>query len=137
MTRLLIIPVLLLALLLAGCGSGKKQRLAGNCAGHAPTLRRIPTLPGNFPNAHGIDYTGLKHLGSTTIATGFIDGSLGQAHRSFHDALKSTAGYRITHEQQGTAGSVVDFKGNGNTGEVKMTQECRTRTDVMITIRPA
>jgi hypothetical protein len=51
--------------------------------------------------------------------------------------VKSAAGYTVTKNEQDVADAEVNFNGAGNSGQVKLLQECKSRTTVTITIRPA
>jgi hypothetical protein len=107
--------------------------------GPAPTARiATPTLPGKFPNAKGLVYTGLRQDGPTTVVEGFTAGtSIGDAHTLFATTIRNTPGFQVTHEEQDAGDSEVNFRGNGRSGQVKMVQGCKSRTTVTITIRPA
>jgi hypothetical protein len=96
-----------------------------------------PKLPGNFPDANGIVYTGVKEDGPSTIASGYLNLTISPAHQAYSKAIANANGYTITKEEQDAADSEVNFEGNGRSGQVKMVQACKTRTTVTITIRPA
>jgi hypothetical protein len=100
-------------------------------------MATAPTLPGNFPDAQGITYTGVKKDGPTTIASGYLPDTIGPAHDAYVSAVKNAPGYTVTHEEQDVADSEVNFTGSGNSGQVKLLQTCKDRTEVTITIRPA
>jgi hypothetical protein len=141
MTRLAAAALLTaLALLVAACepfGDEDKENLKKDC-GAAPTqIASQPTLPGNFPDAKGIVYTGVKQDGPATVASGYLNLTIGPAHEAYSQAVKSADGYSVTKEEQDAADSEVNFEGNGKSGQVKMVQTCKDRTSVTITIRPA
>jgi hypothetical protein len=127
----------LLVLVAAACEDKDKEALDKACPQAAPAMKVKPTLPGGFPDAKGIIYTSVKKQGPTTVAAGYLAKTLTPAHEAYSNALKNTAGYSITHEEQDAADSEVNFKGNGKSGQVKMLQICKARTQVTITIRPA
>jgi hypothetical protein len=136
----LIALLALLVLALAACGENNdkdKAALKAPCLKAAPLMKHNPSLPGKFPNAVGMHYTGVTKDGPATVAAGFINAGIGDAHKAFHDAVSGAPGYKITHEEQDVADSEVNFSGNGQSGQVKMNQTCRSRTEVRITIRPA
>jgi hypothetical protein len=126
-----------LALVLAACGENDKEALDKACPQAAPAMQGVPKLPGKFPDAPGIVYTGIKTQGPTTVVTGYLSQTIGPAHKTYSTALKNAAGYGVTHEEQDAADSEVNFQGNGKSGQVKMLQICKARTKVTITIRPA
>jgi hypothetical protein len=122
---------------LVACGDKDKEGLTKACGITAPALKSVPNLPGNFPDATGVVYTGVKKTGPTTIATGYIDHEIGPAHDAYTSAVKGASGYAITKNEQDAADAEVNFTGAGNSGQVKLLQECKDRTTVTITIRPA
>ena len=129
-----------LALLVAACepfGDEDKENLKKDC-GAAPTqMTSHPNLPGKFPDAKGIVYTYVKQDGPATVASGYLNLTIGPAHQAYSKAVKSASGYTVTKEEQDAADSEVNFEGNGKSGQVKMVQTCKGRTSVTITIRPA
>jgi hypothetical protein len=129
-----------LALLFAACepfGDEDKENLKKACAGAPAPLDTHPTLPGEFPDAKGIVYTTVEKDGPATVASGYLNLTIGPAHQAYSEAIKSASGYSVTKEEQDAADSEVNFAGNGKSGQVKMVQTCNGRTSVTITIRPA
>lgn len=125
-------------LALAACGTEKdKEGLTKACGNTAPALEAVPKLPGKFPNAKGMTFTAVKKQGPTTVATGYVAQALDPAHAAFTTAVEGASGYTITKNEQDAADAEVNFSGAGNSGQVKLTQECKDRTNVTITIRPA
>jgi hypothetical protein len=133
---LALLPVCLFAL--SACGDDKdKEGLDRACGITEPALKTVPALPGRFPAAAGMVFTGVKKSGPTTVATGYIQETIGPAHDAYTSAVKGASGYSITKNEQDAADAEVNFSGAGNTGQVKLLQECKSRTKVTITIRPA
>jgi hypothetical protein len=123
---------------LVACGGEKdKEGLTKACGITEPAMKAVPTLPGKFPTAQGMTYTGVKKSGPTTVATGYIKQTIGPAHDAYTNAVKGASGYSITKNEQDVADAEVNFSGGGNSGQVKLLQECKSRTKVTITIRPA
>ena len=140
MKNLTIIPLLaVLVLALAACGGDDKEKaaLTKACPTARPRMKSTPTLPGKFPNIEGIVYTGVGKQGPATVATGYIAKAVGPAHEAYSNAVKGTAGYSVTKDEQDAADAEVNFTGAGNSGQVKLLQTCKRRTQVTITIRPA
>jgi hypothetical protein len=137
--KLTLIPLLaVVALALTACGDNKdKEALTKACPAAPAALAKAPALPGKFPDAHGITYTGVKKDGPSTIASGYLAAAIGPAHDAYVTAVKNAAGYAVTKEEQDVADAEVNFSGGGNSGQVKLLQTCRDRTQVTITIRPA
>ena len=128
------------ALAFAACepfGDKDKENLKKDCGAAPAQMASHPTLPGNFPDANGIVYTGVKEDGPSTVASGYLNLTIGPAHQAYSDAIKGASGYSVTKEEQDAADSEVNFEGNGKSGQVKMVQTCKSRTTVTITIRPA
>lgn len=137
-------PLPLIALLaaclvtVAACGGEKdKEGSTKACGTPEPAMKSPPNLPGNFPDAQGVVYTGLRKQGPTTVATGYINQTIGPARDAYTNAVNGASGYAVTKHEQDVADAEVNFTGAGNSGQVKLTQECRDRTNVTITIRPA
>lgn len=139
MTKLTFIPLLsVLALSLTACGGEKdKEALDKACPAAPAAMATAPTLPGNFPDAQGITYTGVSKDGPSTVATGYLADTIGPAHDAYVQAVKNASGYSVTKEEQDVADAEVNFTGAGNSGQVKLVQTCKDRTQVTITIRPA
>jgi hypothetical protein len=140
MKNLLLLPLLaLLVVVLAGCGDDDREKaaLTKACPAARPAMKSTPTLPGDFPNVRGITYTGVGKDGPTTVATGYVAQDLDAAHAAYSKAVKGAAGYNVTKDEQDAADAEVNFRGGGNSGQVKLLQTCKNRTQVTITIRPA
>jgi len=129
-----------LGLAVAGCGGGedKDKEAAGKPCGPAPAaMAGKPTLPPKFPTPSEVTYTGSKNEGPTTVVSGYWgDGDLTAAHHGYSSAFTS-AGYTVTHEEQDAADSEVNFTGSGKSGQVKLSQRCKDRIMLTVTIRPA
>ncbi len=134
---LALVPIFLFVLAACGDDDKDKEGLKKACGPAAPAMTTAPTLPGGFPTAQGMVYTASKKEGPTTIATGYINQTLGPAHDAYTTAVKNAPGYSITKNEQDEADAEVNFDGAGNSGQVKLLQACETRTTVTVTIRPA
>jgi hypothetical protein len=140
MMRFLLPAYAALVLLVSACepfGDDDKEGLKKDCGPAPAQIASHPTLPGRFPDANGIVYTGVKQDGPSTMASGYLNLTIGPAHQAYSSAIKNAAGYSVTKEEQDAADSEVNFEGNGKSGQVKLIQSCKTRTNVTITIRPA
>jgi len=104
--------------------------------GAAPVGHIQPRLPSRFPSPGGVIYTHEQQAGPARIVQGYLPTGVDKAHDAYLAAF-SRAGYAILREELDPADSEVDFSRSGITGEVKLVQECRSRTHVRITIRPA
>ena len=99
--------------------------------GAAPTARVSVAFP-----AAGSTYTRRSVAGPTTIVTGFRSGVVRDANPAYRDAL-AAAGYTILRSEIDPADSEVVFRNAATTGQVSITQECKSRVRLRITIRPA
>ena len=88
-----------------------------------------------FPSA-GSAYTHRTFEGPTTVVSGFRSGVVKDANAAYRGAL-AAAGYTILRSEIDAAESEVVFRNGKTTGRVSMTQECKSRVRLRITIRPA
>jgi hypothetical protein len=134
-------------LILAGgvaCGGKKKvaltadQKMLASACGPAPAaMAGQPTLPPSFPSPSEVIYTGVKTAGPTTIISGYWKSDLNTADNVYKSAMQSAAGYKITKAEHDIADAEVAFTGHAKSGQVKLSQRCKGRTLVAVTIRPA
>jgi hypothetical protein len=124
-------------LLATACELEPDKRRAKKACGTAPaTMTTKPKLPATFPVPAGVTYTSEKDAGPSTIVTAYRDGKVMDAWDAFKQSL-STNGYAVTKsDHEGVEGDVA-YAGGQTTGSVKLVQECRDRTKVTITVRPA
>jgi hypothetical protein len=127
----------MLLLLATACTLEPDKRRAKKACGQPPATMTVkPKLPPAFPTPNGVTYTSEKAAGPSTIVTGYLDGKVIDAWNSFTQSL-STNGYAVTKsDHEGVEGD-VNFEGGKSTGSVKLLQECKDRTRVTITVRPA
>ena len=98
--------------------------------GPAPTARASVAFP-----AAGSTYTERSLAGPTTVVTGFRRGVVREANAAYRRAL-AAAGDTILRSEVDPADSEVVFRNRTTTGQVSMTQECKSRVRLRITIRP-
>jgi MFS family permease len=98
--------------------------------GPEPTERAAVRFP-----AAGSAFTASRKAGPTTIVTGFRRGDVTEANRAFRAALPP-AGYTVVRSEVDPADSEVVFESASTSGEVALTQECRSRVRLRITLRP-
>jgi hypothetical protein len=125
-------------LLSAACGSEKKSeegKAEKECGAAPAAMAGQPTLPAKFPTPDKVTYTGQKKTGPSTMVDGYRDGELGEAFDDYKTAFGS-AGYDVTKDEKEEDDAEVNFAGGGSTGQVKMIQSCKDRTNLSITIRP-
>jgi len=99
--------------------------------GAAPTERVRVAFP-----AAGSTYTHRALQGPTTVVHGFRGGVVKDANAAYRDAL-AAAGYTILRSEIDPADSEVVFRNGATTGQVSLTQECKSRVRLRITIRPS
>jgi MFS family permease len=97
----------------------------------APTARVRVAFP-----AAGSTFTRRSVEGPTTVVSGFRPGVVKDANAAFQRAL-GAAGYTILRSEIDPADSEVVFRDRTTTGQVAITQECKSRVGLRITIRPA
>ncbi len=126
-----------LLLLATACTLEPDKRRAKKACGDPPSaLTKKPSLPPKFPTPSGVTYTAEKQAGPSTIVTGYLAGEIGNAFDAFQTSL-ATNGYAVTKTDHESVEAEVNYEGGNTTGQVKLLQECRDRTKVTITIRPA
>lgn len=118
-------------------GDKDKENLKKACDPAPAAMATKPTLPAGFPDAPGITYTGVRKDGPSTVASGYLNETLSPAHEAYAKAIKRASGFAVTKEEQDEADAEVNFSGNGRSGQVKLVQACKSRTNVTVTIRPA
>jgi MFS family permease len=104
--------------------------------GPAPAGRARPlSLPARFPRPAGVVYVSERRAGPTRIVQAFAAAGVKGGH-TLYVRLFPARGYEILRQELDPADSEIAFAGSGTTGQVKLTQECRDRTRVTITVRP-
>src|SRR5690242_14407741 len=96
-------PLVMAALALAGaaCGGDDKDKdAAGKACGPAPqVLATAPTMPGGFPTAAGVTWTGSRKDGPSTIVSGYRQGDVADGFAAWETAVKGASGWSITHDE--------------------------------------
>lgn len=124
-------------LLATACTLEPDKRRAKKACGEPPAaLTTPPPLPPKFPTPSNVTYTEQQDAGPTTIVTGYLPGEIGNAFDAFKQSL-ATNGYAVTKTDHESVEAEVNYEGGKATGQVKLLQECRDRTKVTITVRPA
>lgn len=127
------------ALVLTGCGKDSNTGSSGSadCPAASPALDQLPTMPEKFPVPDKVTYTSTEMAGPTTIIEGYWDGDLEDAYNGWKAAFPA-AGYDVTFDELEENDSEVNFDGFESNGQVKLERDdqCSTRTDVKVTIRP-
>jgi hypothetical protein len=113
-----------------------KRRAKKACGEPPAAMTATPSLPPKFPTPDGVTYTGAKDAGPSTIVTGYLPGEIDNAFEVWQKSL-ATNGYAVTKTDHESVEAEVNYEGGQTTGQVKLLQECRDRTKVTITIRPA
>ena len=125
-------------LAVAACGEEKENEQAGRACGPPPAaMSASPTLlPTDFPTPSRVTYTSEKSAGPAKIVTGYLDDDVDAAFDAYKEAL-GAGGYSVTKSEHEHVDAEVNFAGGSSTGQVKLLQECKDRTTVRITARPA
>jgi hypothetical protein len=130
--------LLLLASVLVGCGGGDKGEGAVEkpCPAAPAALASDPKLPPGFPSPSKVTYTDELEAGPSVIVKGYWDGDIDAAYEGYKDAFDGS-GYSVTKDEKEAEDAEVNFAGRGVSGQVKLLEPCKDRTDVAITIRPS
>jgi hypothetical protein len=131
----LVLAVLVVA---SGCGGEDKDKEgAGKACAPAPkALAGTPALPTGFPTVDGVTYTRNTKDGPSEIVSGYRNGDVGDAYDTFKSAVSGASGYSVTKSEHEDFDAEVNFAGGSKTGQVKLLQSCKDRTEVTITARP-
>jgi hypothetical protein len=142
MTSRLVLLLVLLTALLAGCGGGdKKEEAEGSDSGQAcsaapAAMPKQPQLATGFPSPSEVTYTEERDIGPSHIVEGYWDGDIESAFEGYKKSFDGTD-YSVTKEEREEVDAEVNFSGQGVSGQVKLLQLCKDRTDVSITTRPS
>jgi hypothetical protein len=134
-----VLLLVLLTGLLAGCGGGKSEEssAAGQACSAAPAaMPKQPQLAPGFPSPSEVTYTEERDIGPSHIVEGYWDGDIESAFEGYKDSFDGTD-YSITKDEREEVDAEVNFAGAGVSGQVKLLQLCKDRTDVTITTRPS
>lgn len=136
-----VLLLILAALLFSACGgeSGSSEEGEGAeaaCTAPPKALSGTPQLPSGFPTPTEVTYTESKQAGPSNIVSGYWAGGIEAAYEGYKDAFEGTP-YSVTKEEKEEDDAEVNFAGSGASGQVKLLQECKDRTSVSITVRPA
>jgi hypothetical protein len=121
--------------LLAGCGGGDSPGVTTACPAAPPEVTSPPELPQEFPSPSEVTYTHDLQAGPARIVRGYWQGDIDAAYEGYRDAF-GESNFEITKEEKESVDAEVNFAGGGVSGQVKLLQTCRDRTDVSITVRP-
>jgi hypothetical protein len=121
--------------LLAGCGGEEPAAVTTACPEAPRELTQAPELPSGFPLPPEVTYTHDLQAGPARIVRGYWRGDIDAAFEGYKDAFEASS-FEITKEEQEAVDAEVNFAGQGVSGQVKLLQTCRDRTDVSITARP-
>jgi hypothetical protein len=121
--------------LLAGCGGGDPAAVTTPCPAAPRELADAPMLPQGYPSPSEVTYTHDLQAGPARIVRGYWRGDIDAAFEGYKDAFDGS-GFEITKEEKESVDAEVNFAGSGVSGQVKLLQTCRDRTDVSITVRP-
>lgn len=106
------------------------------CAAPPPKLAGKPSLPPGFPSPEEVTYTENLQAGPSQIVRGYWRGDIDEAFDGYKDAFEGSS-FEVTREEQERVDAEVNFAGGDASGQVRLVQNCRDRTDVSITVRPS
>jgi hypothetical protein len=132
--------LLLLTGTLAACGGDKDKGETGAagqpCSTAPAALTSDPKLGPGFPSPSDVTYTEDKRAGPSHIVEGYWDGDIQAAYDGYKSSFDGSD-YSITKDEKENVDAEVNFSGHGLSGQVKLLQLCKDRTDVTITTRPS
>ena len=99
-------------------------------------MPKQPQLAPGFPSPSEVTYTTEREIGPSQIVKGYWTGDIGAAFDGYKESFDGTD-YSITKEEREDVDAEVNFSGPGVSGQIKLLQSCKDRTDVTITTRPS
>jgi hypothetical protein len=137
----MLVLVVALAFVVAGCGGDKKEEAAGaegsrvDC--RADAFKGDPGLPAKFPIPAEFTVTESNLEGPTRIVVGYWESGLDEAYREWKDRVEE-AGFKVTFDELEEHDSEVAYDGSGRTGIIQLRDRCNEDevTYVRITSRP-
>jgi hypothetical protein len=143
---LLVLILGLVAVVLAGCGGGKKEEtdtdaLSGtvHAACKGSRMSAEPKLPASFPQIEEekLVYTQQSTNGPTDVVEGYFNGDVQEAHDEFLKELEGAQFKILFNEVEAPNDSEISWSGEGRTGQVALRNECgeSDKTYVHITNR--
>jgi hypothetical protein len=137
MSLRLSLPIIVACALLAGCGGngGDSAGVTTACPAAPAELGSPPDLPQGYPSPPEVTYVEDLQAGPARIVRGYWRGDIDAAFEGYKDAFEASS-FEVTKEEKESVDAEVNFAGGGVSGQVKLLQTCRDRTDVSITVRP-
>jgi len=135
---LVMVPVVLLALAVAGCGGGKKKETeSAPTAACKDTAISQPPLPADFPQPGELTYTRQQKAGSSLIVDGYWRAGIDEAYKEFKDQVEE-AGYKILFSEQEEHDAEISYEASETSGQIALRDDCTEddTTRVHITNRP-
>lgn len=132
-----------LALLTAGCGSGKDEGGGEATEGAKAACRADATaqptgLPAAFPLPGELTITRVRKDGPTNVIDGYWSSGLDEAYEEYSRAVEQ-AGYEVLFTEKEERDAEISYEGSNRTGQIALRDSC-TEADtvsVHITNRPA
>ena len=128
--------LVVLATLLAACGGSNRARSRRRAPRPAPRAQAAAT-PAGFPSPSEVTCTGEREIGPSQIVRRPGTVTSGPLSTATKKGSFEATDYSITKEEREDVDAEVSFSGQGVSGQVKLPQSCKDRTDVAITIRPS
>ena len=121
----------------AACSSGdSEEKDAASAVCPAPAAAIATSgLPAGFPAPAGVHYTATSTAGPTTVVEGFSTAELGAVFTGYKTALGQQP-YSVTKSEKDAHDAEVNFAGTDTTGQVALSEPCKGRTGVKVTVRP-
>jgi len=112
-----------------------REAASKSCPALPAALAGAPGLPAGFPQPAGVTYTAATAAGPSQRVDGHASTSLTALYSSYTGGL-ATAPWQVTKKEKDDHDAEVNFAGAGVSGQVKLTDECKGRVSVAITVRP-
>jgi hypothetical protein len=135
----LAVAVSAIALLVAGCGGGEKDKESegARTACKAAATTQATGLPAAFPIPGELTITQVRKDGPSNVVDGYWTAGLDEAYEEYKDQV-GQAGYDVLFTEKEDHDAEISYRGSGRTGQIALRDDCTEddTTRVHITNRP-
>jgi hypothetical protein len=132
----LALSMIVASLVATACGSENASTSPGQTPCRStPSPVAAPSFPDGFPPITGVTWSSDQVAGPSQIVQGYTGGTLEDVFGEMKEKFGG-GGYSVSKSERDRHDAEVNFTSARNTGQVRLSEECRGRLTVFITIRP-